>query len=260
MKERLDKILITKGLAPSRTKSQELIKESLVKVNGNIINKANYLIGEEDNIEILKNDKLKYVSRAGLKLEKGVNEFNIDLKNKIVMDIGSSTGGFTDCLIQNGARKVIAIDVGTKVMIDILRENSKVELHENTNFKDLEHKYFEEVDFAVCDVSFISLKKIIDKLYVEKVKIEGIFLIKPQFECGKEIAKKYKGIIKDKKVHVEIINDLISYFNYLGFFVKGLTISPIKGSDGNVEYLVYLSNKIKENNDMDINECVNFEE
>ena len=256
MKERLDKMLITNGLVPSRSKAQELIKESLVKVNGKIVNKANYLIGESDNIEIIENDKLKYVSRAGLKLEKAIIEFKIDLKNKIVMDIGSSTGGFTDCSLQNGAKKIIAIDVGTKVMVDSLRKNEKVELHENTNFRDLEHKYFENVDFAVCDVSFISLKKIIEKIYVEKVKIEGIFLIKPQFECGKQLAKKYKGIITSKKIHLDIITELIAYFNSLGFFVKELTRSPIKGSDGNVEYLVFLSNVIKENMKFDVHKCV----
>lgn len=256
MKERLDKALISRCLVPSRTKAQELIKDKLVKVNEIIVEKANIMVTEEDSIEIIENDKLKYVSRAGLKLEKAIIEFKIDLKNKIVMDIGSSTGGFTDCSLQNGAKKIIAIDVGTKVMVDSLRKNEKVELHENTNFRDLEHKYFENVDFAVCDVSFISLKKIIEKIYVEKVKIEGIFLIKPQFECGKQLAKKYKGIITSKKIHLDIITELIAYFNSLGFFVKGLTMSPIKGSDGNVEYLVFLSNVIKENMKFDVHKCV----
>ena len=123
MKERLDKMLITNGLVPSRSKAQELIKESLVKVNGKIVNKANYLIGESDNIEIIENDKLKYVSRAGLKLEKAIIEFKIDLKNKIVMDIGSSTGGFNDCSLQKGAKKLIVIYVGTKVMLESVISN-----------------------------------------------------------------------------------------------------------------------------------------
>ena len=257
MKNRIDKELVNRNLVPSRTKAQELIEANVVKCNGKIINKSNYLVSEEDELTILENDKLRYVSRGGLKLEKAINEFNIDLSGKNIMDIGSSTGGFCDCSLQHGANSIIAIDVGTDLMDKTLRNNSKIDLHEQTNFKELEHKYFENIDIITCDVSFISLKKIIEKIASEKVKIEGVFLIKPQFECGKEIARKYKGIILNKNIHINIIEDLITYFNSLGFYVKGLTNSPIKGGDGNIEYLVHITNKEQTNISYKITNIVN---
>ena len=253
---RLDKELVEKSLVPSRSKAQELIKDNLVLVNGKTINKANYIVKETDIIEIKENDKLKYVSRGGLKLEKAINEFNIDMTNKTIMDIGSSTGGFTDCALKHGASNIIAVDVGTNLMHESLRNNPKIDLHEQTNFKEFESIYFKEIDMAVCDVSFISLKKIIDKIYLENVKIDMVCLIKPQFECGKEKADKYKGVILNKQIHIDIIKDMIDYFNQKGFYVKNLTSSPIRGGDGNIEYLTLISNKVDKNININIEELV----
>lgn len=253
---RLDKALVERLLVPSRTKAQELIKEKLVLVNGKVIDKSNYSINDSDLIEIKENDKLKYVSRGGLKLDKAINEFNIDMTNLKVMDIGSSTGGFSDCALKHGASSIIAVDVGTDLMHESLRNHSRIDLHEKTNFKEFHSKYFKNIDMAVCDVSFISLKRIIDKIASENVKIDMVCLIKPQFECGKEIADKYKGIILNKQVHIDIIKDMINYLNEKGFYIKNLTSSPIRGGDGNIEYLTYISNKIDTNKNINIEELV----
>ena len=257
MKNRLDKELVFRNLVNSRSKSQELINSSLVMVNNKIISKCNYLVSEIDTIEILKNDKLKYVSRGGLKLEKALNEFNINVNGLNAMDIGSSTGGFCDCLIQNGIKHIIAIDVGTDLMDKSLRDNKKIELYEKTNFKLLEHEKFNNIDLITCDVSFISLIKVIEKIAEENIKVNMICLIKPQFECGKDIARKYKGIFINKNIHKNIIKNTINEINKLGFYVKNITYSPIKGGDGNIEYLVYLSNKVDNNIEFNIDKLVN---
>lgn len=256
MKNRIDKELVTRGLSPSRAKAQELIEANLVKCNDKLVTKSNYLVSENDSITILENDKLKYVSRGGLKLEKAINEFNINFFNLRVMDIGSSTGGFCDCALQHGAKNIIAIDVGTNLLHESLRSNEKIDLHEQTNFKNLDAKYFKDIDIMTCDVSFISLKQIFTKIASENINIDIICLIKPQFEAGKTIATKYKGIILNKEIHVSIINDLIDYFNSLGFSIKDLTFSPITGGDGNIEYLAYVSNKVKENKRLDVKKIV----
>ena len=256
MKNRMDKELVTRGLSPSRAKAQELIEANLVKCNDKLVTKSNYLVSENDSITILENDKLKYVSRGGLKLEKAINEFNINFFNLRVMDIGSSTGGFCDCALQHGAKNIIAIDVGTNLLHESLRSNEKIDLHEQTNFKSLDAKYFKDIDIMTCDVSFISLKQIFTKIASENINIDIICLIKPQFEAGKTIATKYKGIILNKEIHVSIINDLIDYFNSLGFYIKDLTFSPITGGDGNIEYLAYVSNKVKENKRLDVKKIV----
>lgn len=253
---RLDKELVEKSLVPSRSKAQELIKEGFILVNGKVIDKANYIVKETDIIEIKENNKLKYVSRGGLKLEKAIIEFNIDMTNKTIMDIGSSTGGFSDCALQHGASKIIAVDVGTNLMHESLRNNQKINLHEQTNFKEFESHHFKGIDIAVCDVSFISLKRIIDKIASENVSIDMVCLIKPQFECGKEIADKYKGIILNKQIHIDIIKDMINYFNEKGFYIKNLTSSPIRGGDGNIEYLTLISNKENKNVNINIEELV----
>ena len=253
---RLDKELVERSLVPSRTKAQELIKEKLVLVNGKVIDKSNYMVNELDSTEIKENDKLKYVSRGGLKLDKAINAFNIDMTNLKVMDIGSSTGGFSDCALKHGASHIVAVDVGTNLMHESLRNDPRIDLHEQTNFKEFESSYFKNIDMAVCDVSFISLKKIIDKIASENVKLDMVCLIKPQFECGKEIADKYKGIILNKQIHIDIIKDMINYFNDKGFFVKNLTSSPIRGGDGNIEYLTLISNKIDKNINLNIEDLV----
>ena len=257
MRDRLDKELVRRKMVPSRSKAQELIESSLVKCDSFIINKSNYLVNESTIIEIIENNKLKYVSRGGLKLEKALKEFNINVEGLNAMDIGSSTGGFCDCLLQHNINHIIAIDVGSNLLHESLRNNPKIELYEKTNFKDLSSRYFGNLDIITCDVSFISLSKIIEKIYNEKIKIDIICLIKPQFECGKEIADKYKGIILNKDIHITIINKMIQMFNNYGFYVKNISWSPIKGGDGNIEYITYISNKIINNNRIDVNKLVN---
>ena len=237
---RLDKELVERGLAPTRTKAQELIDNKYVKVNGKIITKASFSINDEDTIEIISNDTLKYVSRGGLKLEEAINNFNIDFIDKIVMDIGSSTGGFTDCALQHGAKKVIAIDVGTDIMVEPLRSDSRIDLHEQLNLKDIPSKLFNDIDIIVSDVSFISIKREIDKICDQDKKYDLILLIKPQFECGKDIADKYKGIILDKEVHYNILKDITNYLNDREYYINNICVSPIKGGDGNIEYLIYV--------------------
>ena len=237
---RLDKELVIRGLVPTRAKAQELLKNNKIKINGKLETKQAYMVNDKDIIEILPNDTLKYVSRGGLKLEKAIEEFNIDLKDKVVMDIGSSTGGFTDCSLQHGAKKVIGIDVGTNIMVEPLRNDKRVELHEQLNIKDVTKDLFKNVDIIVSDVSFISIKRVIDKISEQDNRFDLVLLIKPQFECGKEIADKYKGIILDKDVHLSILKDITKYLEERFYYINNICESPIKGGDGNIEYLIYV--------------------
>lgn len=237
MNERLDKYLVINNFISSRTKSKELIKQGNVKVNGKVTTKCSYNVKKNDEIEIIDDDYLKYVSRGGLKLEGAIDSFSLDFENKNVMDIGSSTGGFTDCCLKHGAKRVVAIDVGTDIMADDLRNDDRVELHEQLNFKDAPTSLFEDIDIIVSDVSFISLKHIIDRISIEDDDYELVFLIKPQFECGKEMADKYKGIINDKNVHKEVILDISTYFKTKMYVMVGLDVSKIHGKSGNIEYL-----------------------
>lgn len=254
--DRLDKELVRRNFVETRTKAQELISSGAVQIEGKVVLKASCKVNENEEIKITNEDVLKYVSRGGFKLEKAIDVFKIEIKDKVVMDIGSSTGGFTDCCLQNGARKVIAIDVGTNVMHKGLRENPKVELHENTNIKDVIHKKFAEVDLIVVDVSFVSLECIIEKVASENIQVDMICLIKPQFECGKDVAKKYGGVIKSKTVHKSVLNNVIKFFNKNNFYLQGLDCSPIKGGDGNIEYISYFSNKNLSNKVIEIDKIV----
>ena len=256
MSDRIDKEMVKRNLVESRSKAQELINKGYVECNNKIIKKTSFQVEEDDKIKILNNNILKYVSRGGLKLEKAINNFNIDFNNKTVMDIGSSTGGFTDCALQHGAKKVIAVDVGTDVMDKMLRKDNRIELHEKTNIKNLDSKYFKNIDIITTDVSFISIKRIIDKIYQEQINVELICLIKPQFECGKVLANKYKGIILNKNIHVTIIKDIIEYFKNKGFYLKQIDSSPIRGGDGNIEYISYFSNINKVEKDINIKDIV----
>ena len=254
---RLDKELVNRNFVETRTKAQELINSGAVVVNGKVQTKASLNVTENDDIKILNTNVLKYVSRGGFKLEKALKVFSFDVNNKTVMDIGSSTGGFTDCCLQQGAKKVMAIDVGTDIMHKSLRENPKVELCENTNIKDVSHDKFLEVDLIVVDVSFVSLEPIVEKVKGENILVDMICLIKPQFECGKQIATKYGGVIKSKSVHKEVLNKVIKFFNKNNFFLLGLDYSPIKGGDGNIEYISHFTNKKNENKSCDLNKVVN---
>ena len=179
---RLDKELVNRNLVDTRTKAQELISSEAVQVDGKIQTKASFNVADGAKIKILENDVLKYVSRGGLKLEKAIKVFNLDFNNKIVLDIGSSTGGFTDCALQHGAKKVVAVDVGTDIMHKSLRDNLRVELFENTNIKDLRHDKFLGLDFIVVDVSFVSLEHIVEKVYSENIQVDMVCLINSSVE------------------------------------------------------------------------------
>lgn len=240
MKERLDILLLKKGLAPSREKAKAMIMEGSVYVNGQKEDKAGTQFAEESKIEV-RGRTLKYVSRGGLKLEKAVAQFAIHLEGKICMDIGASTGGFTDCMLQNGAKKVYAVDVGYGQFAWKLRTDERVVCMEKTNIRYVTPKDIEDVlDFASVDVSFISLEKVLGP--AKELLAQGaemVCLIKPQFEAGREKVGK-KGVVRDKKVHLEVIERVAGFARELGFHILHLEFSPIKGPEGNIEYLVHI--------------------
>ncbi len=241
MKERLDVLLVREGYALTREKAKTIIMSGNVFVNGQREDKAGTVF-DPDKIKIMvKGKTLKYVSRGGLKLEKAIRNFDLQLEGKICMDIGASTGGFTDCMLQNGAGKVYAIDVGHGQLDWKLRNDKRVICMEKTNFRyvvpgDIK----DELDFASVDVSFISLTKIlIPARNLLKPAGEMVCLIKPQFEAGREKVGK-KGVVKDPKVHQEVIRKVIDFADYLGFEILHLDYSPVKGPEGNIEYLVHI--------------------
>ncbi|MCK9216738.1 MAG: TlyA family RNA methyltransferase [Firmicutes bacterium] len=240
-KVRLDVLLFNKGLAESRAKAKSLIMSGIVYVDNQIIDKAGTMITEDSNVEI-KNNKLIYVSRGGLKLAKALEYFRIDVKNKIAADIGASTGGFTDCLLQNGVSKIYSIDVGYGQFAWKLRNDSRVILFEKTNIRYVTPDMFrDKIDFAAIDVSFISLTKVLPSV-IELLADNGeiVCLIKPQFEAGKDKVGK-KGVIKDPEVHKEVIMLLAKFIREkLNLAIKNLTYSPIKGPEGNIEYLIHI--------------------
>ncbi len=239
-KVRLDLYLVEKGFTESREKANALIMSGIVYVNDQKELKAGRDIKPDDIVEV-RGNTLKYVSRGGLKLEKAMQEFPIDLKDCTCMDIGASTGGFTDCMLQNGAKKVYSIDVGYGQLAWKLRSDERVVNMERTNFRYVTHAEIpEEIDFASVDVSFISLKIILPVMY-ELLKMDGeaVCLIKPQFEAGREKVGK-KGVVRDVNVHTEVIENIVGFAASQKFKVSGLSFSPVKGPEGNIEYLIYL--------------------
>ena len=242
MKERLDVILVSQGYAASREKAKAIIMAGNVFVNGQREDKAGSAFNPEKikTLEV-KGSSLKYVSRGGLKLEKAMEAFPISMEGKICMDIGASTGGFTDCMLQNGAVRVYSVDVGHGQLDWKLRSDDRVVCMEKTNFRYMKPEDMpEKLDFASCDVSFISLTKIlIPARNLLKDGGQMVCLIKPQFEAGKEKVGK-KGVVRDPEVHVEVIEKVIDFADYIGFQVRDLEHSPIKGPEGNIEYLVFL--------------------
>lgn len=244
MKDRIDSILVNKGYFETRQKAKYAIENKNVYVNGVLIEKSSKSFDEDCKIE-LKGETLPFVSRGGLKLDKAIRVFNIVLRDKVCMDIGASTGGFTDCMLQNGANKVFAIDVGHDQLNCILKEDKRVVNLEGTNIKDVDTKDFPKVDFISIDVSFISLTNVLDKAYeLLNFNAEIVVLIKPQFEAGPEFVNK-NGVVKDKKVHMKVIEKVVLYASSLGFRINGIDYSPIKGPAGNIEYIMYMK---KENN------------
>ena len=251
---RIDIELVKRGIFETRNKAQNEIKNKIIFCNNICITKPSFDVTDTDIIEI-KGEKLKYVSRGGLKLEKAIKEFNIDLKNKILIDIGSSTGGFSDCALQNGIKKVYAIDVGTDQFDKTLRLNNKINLYENTDFRNIDNNIINDANIASIDVSFISVTKLTNKLKELTNLKEVICLIKPQFECGKEISDKYKGVPLNKEVHKSVIENVIKSFKDNNYYINSLTSSPIKGGNGNIEYLAYF--KRDKERSINIEEVVN---
>ena len=243
MKERLDVLLVQRGLVPSREKAKALIMEGNVFVDGQREDKAGTAFDQAVEIEV-RGNTLKYVSRGGLKLEKAMQNFAISLEDKICMDIGASTGGFTDCMLQNGAQKVYAVDVGYGQFAWKLRQDERVICMEKTNIRYVTPGDIADVlDFASVDVSFISLTKVLgvaNKLLAQNG--EMVCLIKPQFEAGREKVGK-KGVVRDKDVHLEVIEKVAAFARETGFLLLNLDYSPIKGPEGNIEYLLYLQKK-----------------
>ncbi|MDC7293791.1 TlyA family RNA methyltransferase [Butyrivibrio sp. DSM 10294] len=241
-KERLDVLLVERGLAPSREKAKTLIMAGDVFVNGQREDKPGTTFSEEKITSLeVRGEKLPYVSRGGLKLEKAVKNFDFSLKDKVCMDIGASTGGFTDCMLQNGAVKVYSVDVGHGQLDWKLRSDDRVVCMEKTNFRYMVRDDIgDDLDFASCDVSFISLTKIL--LPARRLLKDGgemVCLIKPQFEAGKEKVGK-KGVVRDPKVHEEVVHRIVDFTKIAGFKVLHLDFSPIKGPEGNIEYLVHI--------------------
>ena len=257
---RLDQMLVNKGMITSREKGKALIMTGKVYVNGIQIDKPGTSVTYENILEI-RGDLLPYVSRGGLKLEKALVEYHIDLHNKIMIDVGASTGGFTDCALKNGASKVYAVDVGYGQLDWSLRQDSRVVVLERMNARFLTHENISEnVDIITIDVAFISLKKILQPLY-KLLNHNGyvIALIKPQFEAGREFVGK-NGVIKDPAVHCKVISEIVDFSTSMNFILRGLTYSPIKGPKGNIEFLIWLQkgNNLTENSfSVDIKELVN---
>ena len=241
MPERLDVELVNRGLVESREKGRALIMEGAVYVNGQKAYKAGDKVKDGMNIEI-RGAKLRYVSRGGLKLEKALDVFPITLDGCVCMDIGASTGGFTDCMLQNGAKKVYAVDVGYGQLAWKLRSDERVVNMERTNIRYIDFDLVElPLDFVSTDVSFISLSHVHPVAYkLLKDGGEMVALIKPQFEAGREQVGK-KGVVRDIAVHSEVIKKITSLAFDTGFSVRGLDFSPIKGPEGNIEFLMYLS-------------------
>lgn len=244
MKERLDVLLVKRNLAESREKAKAVIMSGIVYVDGQKEDKAGTMFEETVSVEV-RGNTLPFVSRGGLKLEKAMTHFGLSLEGKICMDVGASTGGFTDCMLQHGAVKVYAVDVGHGQLAWKLRQDERVVCMEKTNIRYVtESQVPDKIQFASIDVSFISLTKVLEpvKALLEE---EGqiVCLIKPQFEAGREKVGK-KGVVREKSTHLEVIESVIAYAKSIGFAVLNLEYSPIKGPEGNIEYLLYLQTSI----------------
>lgn len=259
-KERLDVLLVQRNLAETREKAKRLIMAGLVFSNEQRLDKPGMKV--EEDIPLTVKGSIRYVSRGGFKLEKALTEFNISVQDKTVVDIGASTGGFTDCALQHGAKKVYAIDVGYNQLDWKLRSDERVIVKEKTNFRYVTKDLFTEglPNFATIDVSFISLTLILPVLKeILLPNSEIVTLIKPQFEAKKEQVGK-KGIIRDKKIHEEVLNKIISFAKEEGFTILGLTYSPITGAEGNIEFLACLGWKLTEEertNSINVSDVIN---
>lgn len=247
MKTRLDVLLVEKGLFESREKARAVIMSGQVYVGGQKADKAGMEVTQDAAVEV-RGETLRYVSRGGLKLEKAMEVFPLSLTGKVCMDVGASTGGFTDCMLQNGARKVYAVDVGYGQLAWKLREDPRVVNLERTNIRYLTREQLsDDIDFASVDVSFISLRlvlPVVNALLAEDG--QAVCLVKPQFEAGREKVGK-KGVVRDEATHAQVLRDVLNYAQTSGFSVQGLDFSPIKGPQGNIEYLMHLIKSQQEN-------------
>ena len=239
-KKRLDAAVFEQGFCDSREKAKTLIMAGVVYVNNQKADKPGLQIKDDDSIEVRSNP-LKYVSRGGLKLEKAMSSFDIKLDGLVCADIGASTGGFTDCMLQNGAKKVYSIDVGYGQLAWKLRTDPRVVNMERTNFRYVTKEQLpDELSFASVDVSFISLSLIVPVMRtLMRNDAYAVCLIKPQFEAGRDKIGK-KGVVRDKSVHIEVVDNIIGMMLNNGFSVSGLDYSPVKGPEGNIEYLIYI--------------------
>ncbi len=247
MKERLDVLLVKQDLAPTRQKAQALIMEGKVYVNGQKEEKSGSQFDAAESLIEVRGDALPYVSRGGLKLEKALTVFDIDLNGKICMDVGASTGGFTDCMLQNGASKVYAIDVGRGQLDWKLRQDERVICMEKTNIRYvLPADIPDPIDFCSIDVSFISLSKVLPPVRaLLKPGADVAALIKPQFEAGRDKVGK-KGVVRDAAIHLVVVESVMAFAAEDGYSVRDLTYSPIKGPEGNIEYLIHLKNSVED--------------
>ena len=239
---RIDIYLSENGYVKSRERAKTLIKSGQIQINGVVVLKPSYDVQNDDEI-IITGEQLKYVGRGGLKLEKAIDVFKITLNERICIDIGASTGGFTDCMLQNGAAYVYAVDVGHDQLDEVLANDKRVCNMEHTNIRDLTKKDFTlNPTFISADVSFVSLKQILPKIKeLLPPNGEAAILIKPQFEAGKSSIGK-KGIVKDRKVHEKVLEDIVSFCFSYKLEVENIVHSPISGGDGNIEYLAYIKN------------------
>jgi 23S rRNA (cytidine1920-2'-O)/16S rRNA (cytidine1409-2'-O)-methyltransferase len=251
-KTRLDVYLTENGLASSRSAAQAMIMSGDVYIDNQKAMKSGEMVKGTENIEV-RGKGAKYVSRGGLKLEKALNVFPILLTDLVCMDIGASTGGFTDCMLQSGASKVYSIDVGYGQLAWKLRNDSRVVNLERTNIRYLESEVLDQTpDFFSVDVSFISLKLVLPVAYsILKEGGQGVCLIKPQFEAGKDKVGK-KGVVREKSTHIEVIEKVLEFTRQIGFSVQGLDYSPVRGPEGNIEYLMYIKKSNAESREFDI--------
>lgn len=259
-KERLDKVLVDLGYFENKSKASAAILAGNVKINDEVLTKAGLQIDPQKKLEIAIKT-MPYVSRGGFKLEKALKTFDVKISDRICIDAGASTGGFTDCLLQNGAKKIYAADVGYGQLAWKIRSDEKVKVIERTNikncnFNDIYSDEDEIADLLVADLSFISIKKVLPNLkkLLNQDFQELIFLIKPQFEAGKELIAK-GGVVKDKKVHIQVINDVIEFAKSLDYIIIDITYSSIKGPSGNIEYLIHMATR-GDSKDFSIEETV----
>ena len=260
MKERLDVLLVNRNLAESREKAKAIIMSGIVYVDGQKEDKAGTMFEDTVSVEV-RGHTLAYVSRGGLKLEKAMTYFGVTLNGKICMDVGASTGGFTDCMLQNGAVKVYSVDVGHGQLAWKLRNDERVVCMEKTNIRYVTPEDIpDRIQFASIDVSFISLTKVlgpVKELLTEDGQI--VCLIKPQFEAGREKVGK-KGVVREKSTHLEVIESVIAFAKSIGFGILNLEFSPIKGPEGNIEYLLYLQNQLADEKGVEIDPKMIVEE